>query len=201
MASIGHEAVAALDENHQEARLRLDEAVDLFERSGLPYEAECARIDLARALARLKRGDAADKHARRAADRPLTLGTLYAAQQAEQASRADPAPGPEDTSPLAALSPRETEVLGLLAKGPTTRPQLLPSPAGPQRAPSPLRRRWPRQVTRVAAVAVSLARRAVNTDRRVGVSWLAAELTQSDASEEAAGPTAEVRPGTERHNG
>ncbi len=117
MACLGHAAAAGLGGDHQRARLHLEEAVDLFERSGLPYEAECTRIDLARVLAHLQRAAAADKHARRAATRLRALGALYAAQRAEQAGRADEAPPQDASSPFGGLSPRETEVLGLLAEG------------------------------------------------------------------------------------
>lgn len=117
MAAMAQAAVATVAESHQEARRRLEEAVDLFERSGLPFEADCARIELARVLTHLQRAEAAAKHARLAADRLRALGALYAAQLAERAARADAVGEPGVTSPLDALSARETEVLALLAKG------------------------------------------------------------------------------------
>lgn len=118
MAASARATVATLDGSHGEARRCLEEAVDGFDRAGLPYEAECARIELARALSRLQRGDAAEKHARRAATRLRALGALYAAQQAEQAIRLRDGPTfNNSTSPLVALSPREIEVLRLLAEG------------------------------------------------------------------------------------
>ncbi|MGH9284566.1 MAG: LuxR C-terminal-related transcriptional regulator, partial [Acidimicrobiales bacterium] len=121
MACVGHAAAAGLGGDHQGARRSLERAVELFERSGLPYEAECARIDLARALARLQRGDAADRQARRAATRLRALGALYAGQRAEQAARGELASPPDAASPLAGLSVREMEVLGLLTEGLTDR--------------------------------------------------------------------------------
>lgn len=117
MAAIAQAAMAALDGEDTEARRRLEEAVELFDRSALPYEAECARIDLARVLGRLQRGDAADRQGRLAAGRLRALGALYAAQQAERVSRTEATSTPDPTSPLAELSPRETEVLGLISDG------------------------------------------------------------------------------------
>lgn len=117
MAAVAAAALAQVVEDHAGARRRLEEAVELFEQSGLPYEAECARIDLAQVLARLQRAEAADRHARRAADRLRTLGALYAAQRAEEASRAGFVATRDIGSPLAGLSAREIEVLSLLTEG------------------------------------------------------------------------------------
>ncbi|HWC12680.1 MAG TPA: helix-turn-helix transcriptional regulator [Acidimicrobiales bacterium] len=116
-----HVATLAGDDDH--ARRGLEQAVELFERSVLPFEAECARIELARALARLQRAETATRHARRAADRLRALGALYTAQRAEEAVRAagggsvGSRPQARPASPLRELSAREREVLALLTEG------------------------------------------------------------------------------------
>lgn len=114
MASLARASACACAGNDLEARRHGEEAVELFERSGLPYEAECARTELARTLVRLERAVDAEAHARRAADRLRALGALYAAQRAERAAAQAPVPL---GGPLARLSPREAEVIALLAEG------------------------------------------------------------------------------------
>ncbi len=124
MALCAQAHVATLAGDDASARRQLEQAVELFERSVLPFEAECARIELAGALARLQRADSADRQARRAAERLRALGALYAAQRAEKAVRAAAGGGPPPspalggvTTPLDELSAREREVLALLAEG------------------------------------------------------------------------------------
>lgn len=123
MALCARAHMATFASDDAAARHDLEQAVGLFERSVLPFEAECARIELARVLARLRRPEAAGRQARRAVDRLRALGALYAAQRAEEAVRAAtnaPARLPAEArlaSPLAELSTREREVLGLLAEG------------------------------------------------------------------------------------
>lgn len=124
MALCGRAHVATLAGDDAAARRDMEQAVELFERSSLPFESECARIDLAGVLARLRRAEAAERQARRAADRLRALGALYAAQRADEAVRAAAGGGParilatvERTSPLGELSAREREVLALLAEG------------------------------------------------------------------------------------
>ena len=120
MAGCARAQLAALADDDDGARRELEQAVELFERGALPFEAECARVELAQVLARLRRVEAADRAARRAAGQLRALGAVYAAQRAEQAARAAAGGGPgpaAPASPLGALSPREREVLGLLAEG------------------------------------------------------------------------------------
>lgn len=124
MARCARAHVTSLAGDDASARRDLEQAVELFERSVLPFEAECARIELAGVLARLQRAEAAGRQARRAADRLGTLGALYAAQRAEELVRVAAGSGaaqslaqPKPPSPLGALSAREREVLVLLADG------------------------------------------------------------------------------------
>ncbi|MGH2744957.1 MAG: response regulator transcription factor, partial [Thermoleophilaceae bacterium] len=93
-------------------------AVDGFERGGAPYEAAEARLELATSLAGLGRDDAARREASAALERLLELGAELAAERArrlldsrDEASR----------TALPEITPREREVLRLLAEGLTNR--------------------------------------------------------------------------------
>ena len=102
-----------------DARRHLEDAVDLFLQSGAPYELARARIELARALGRLGRIEAALEEAQRAVD---LLSELHAELEISRAkglmeSLSSAAPARSPTAPPAGLSVREIEVLRLVADG------------------------------------------------------------------------------------
>jgi DNA-binding NarL/FixJ family response regulator len=94
-------ALAAARGEHDRARVLLEDAVDTFARSGAPFEAAHTRLALAASLAALGRADAAERESAAARERLRELGTA--------------------TEPLPELTPREREVLALLAEGLTNR--------------------------------------------------------------------------------
>ena len=105
--------------DHERARTLLEDAVDRFERSGAPFEAAQARIELATSLLALGRADAAEREAAAALELLLELGADAEAERARGAPRrARPA---ARGSPAPELTPREREVLRLLAEGLTNR--------------------------------------------------------------------------------
>ena len=85
------------------ARLALDDAVALFDRSEMPYEAARARADLAGVLRRVGATESAEQEERRSLEALAVLGVA-----------------PTDTR-KDVLSPRELEVLRLIADGRTDR--------------------------------------------------------------------------------
>jgi LuxR family maltose regulon positive regulatory protein len=104
---------------HERARTLLEDAVDRFERSGAPFEASRARIELATSLAALGRSELAEREASAALDCLRDLGAEAEAKRARRllgaSIRSDSAPG------LQGITRREGEVLGLLAEGLTNR--------------------------------------------------------------------------------
>ena len=99
--------VAAASGEHERARTLLEDAVDRFERSGAPFEAADARDELAGALAALRRDEAAQREAQSAEAIRRRLGAPIRSPAVEP-------PHPE-------LTPRERDVLRLLADGLTNR--------------------------------------------------------------------------------
>jgi LuxR family transcriptional regulator, maltose regulon positive regulatory protein len=107
--------LAAARSDHTRARPLLEDAVDRFERSGAPLETAQARTALAASLAALGRADAAEREAAAALDRLLELGADMDARRAREVLAATG--GGDGRSPLPELTPRETEVLRLVAGG------------------------------------------------------------------------------------
>jgi LuxR family maltose regulon positive regulatory protein len=101
--------------DHDRSRALLEDAVDRFERSRAPFEAAQTRLELATCLIALGRSEAAEREARAALD---GLGALGA--DTARARRIVAATGCDRVS-LGELTPREGEVLSLLAEGLTNR--------------------------------------------------------------------------------
>jgi LuxR family transcriptional regulator, maltose regulon positive regulatory protein len=110
--------LAAAYGEHERARRLFEDAVDAFELGGAPYEAAAARLELATSLAGLGREDAARREANAARERLLGLGANAEAERAARIEAACDRPGGERMS---GITPREREVLHLLAEGLTNR--------------------------------------------------------------------------------
>ena len=118
-ASLSAGLVANVAGDFETARRRLEDAVDLFGRSGAPFEAAQARVRLAGVLERLGRADAALAEVERAREELTRLDArleLAAADAIRRrlASPSKPAHAPADTS---GLTTRELEVLQLISSG------------------------------------------------------------------------------------
>jgi LuxR family maltose regulon positive regulatory protein len=114
-ADLADGALAAAGGDHDRARRLLEDAVDGFERSGAPFETAQARTALAASLAAMGRAEAAVREAAAALDRLIELGADLDARRARELLAAT-ARG-DDQSPLPELTPRETDVLRLVAAG------------------------------------------------------------------------------------
>jgi ATP/maltotriose-dependent transcriptional regulator MalT len=107
--------VAATCGDFEAARVRYEDAVDLFQRSGAPYETARARIGLARALAALGRPDVALQQGQVALE---ALRKMRAETESEKAAALLRELGWRDEpKPASTLTPREVEVLKLVAQG------------------------------------------------------------------------------------
>ena len=107
--------VAGAEGDLDAARLSIEDAIDLFQQIGAPFETARSRLDLARVLAALGRKDAAAEQVRVAQE---ALEGMQAERDAERAgefmSEFDAAESGEASS---ALTPRELDVLKLIAQG------------------------------------------------------------------------------------
>jgi DNA-binding NarL/FixJ family response regulator len=116
-AALAEGTLLAARGEHEAARPVLETAVDLFEESGVPFEASCARLELATTRAAL--GDSASHfEAAAALERMRSLG---ARGEAERAARILAESASREPPRLAGITPRELEVLSLLAEGLTNR--------------------------------------------------------------------------------
>lgn len=110
--------LAAAGDDPESARRHFEDAVDLFQQSGAPFETARARIELARSLAALGRVD----EARAEADRAVSLlSAMHADTEIARARAAVPGTAAETFSgaapPDSPLSRREIEVLRHVAQG------------------------------------------------------------------------------------
>ncbi len=119
-ASFAEGLIAAAAGDHNSAKRRFEDALDLFDPSGAPFETARARLELARCLFALDRPDAAELQARNALESFQGLGATVEADRAarllremEITTRGQVGKAPN----LAGLSRREVEVLRLVAQG------------------------------------------------------------------------------------
>ena len=103
----------------EEARRASEDAVDRLSDGGAPYDAAVARLELARALTELGRRDAAAPEASAARDAFAALGAARELERADAllAGEAPPAAEEPPAAAITDLSPREVEVLRLIAEG------------------------------------------------------------------------------------
>ena len=122
-ASLARGVLALGTGDGDEARRRLEDAVDLYRQSGAPFEIARARIELARALAALGQVARAVQETERAIDLLTELGADLEISRArallETLAKRDEerAPGPGTRTDHAGLTTREVEVLRLVASG------------------------------------------------------------------------------------
>jgi LuxR family maltose regulon positive regulatory protein len=115
-ADLAEGLLAAAGGDHQRARTLLEDAVDRFERSGGPFEAAQARVELATTLLALGRAGLAEGEAGAALKCLLELGAVVEAERARRILDVSDRDG-LGRSPLPEVTPREREVLRLLTEG------------------------------------------------------------------------------------
>ena len=118
--ALAHGLVAAADGDDAGARRHLEDAIDLFGRSGAPFETARTRLELAPVLARLGRPDLAAHEARTAHESLSSLGARHEADRAAALLAELGAPAPSRRGrgePVFGLTAREVEVLRLVAQG------------------------------------------------------------------------------------
>jgi DNA-binding CsgD family transcriptional regulator len=119
-AEVAAGLLAARSGDPKSARTHLEDAVDLFQESGSPFETGRARVELARVLGALGRPEAAIDEVRRAIEdltplgATLELGRARAVLDALATSPAAVLPAAEDRK---GLTRREIEILRLISTG------------------------------------------------------------------------------------
>jgi DNA-binding CsgD family transcriptional regulator/tetratricopeptide (TPR) repeat protein len=119
-ASLGTGLLALAAGDLDAARRQLEDAVDLFERSGAPFEEARARVDLARVMERLGRADAALVEISRALDGLTRLDARVEVRSAQAVRDRLTSPPPAKTAAArdgGGLTAREVEVLRLISSG------------------------------------------------------------------------------------
>jgi ATP/maltotriose-dependent transcriptional regulator MalT len=112
--------IAASGSDHDRARRRFEDALDLWTRSGMPFEAAKARLELARTLFALARPDAAVREARLASEGFASLGAAGEQRRAATLLRtleSKPGDSADGATGTTVLTERERQVLGLIAQG------------------------------------------------------------------------------------
>jgi ATP/maltotriose-dependent transcriptional regulator MalT len=103
--------------DYEAARRRFEDAVDLFEQSGAPYEVARSRLELASVLAALARNDAAKREATAAFQSLDRIGAACESTRAAALLRQLESTGNGRASQNGGLTPRELDVLRLIAHG------------------------------------------------------------------------------------
>lgn len=113
------EAIATHE--YERARMCLEDAIDLFDRAGAPYETARARLELAGVLVTLDRLQDARREAENALQVLERLGSRFHAGRARALGRdldgRIGSPGFGDGTGRPVLTPRQTEILRLVAEG------------------------------------------------------------------------------------
>lgn len=123
-AAFSEGLVAIAQDNPTTAQRCFEDAVDLYERSGAPYQTSMARLELARAHLLLGHADAGTDEARVALDCLQRLGAVQGIARAQSLLRQLGTPGrphADQPVPIADLTPRQLETLGLVARGLTNK--------------------------------------------------------------------------------